>query len=364
MSDLLIGLLGALLSTNQVTAASNLVAQSTGVHLAVVDPNDPVEVEYKRIMEEDDDAHTEVDKWIRENNAFAEKGASIPATTLNARIEQRFDSVVKRYEEFILHHPDHARIRLAYGSFLNDTGKDYEAVVQWEKARELNPSDPAAWNNLADYYSHRGPVAKAFEYLAKAIELNPKEPVYYHNLAIIVFLFRKDSQEIYHLADERQVFLRALELYHKARELDPENFSLATDLAQTYYYLKPQPLSDPKAAAEAREKLHQEAMNAWLEAQKIAKTDVQRQGVSIHFARLCIGEGKFDEARKYLAEVKDPELETLRARVLRNVERKEKGAQEDPDEPAAPKSSATAVPKTSGGVEPKSDKVADSKSQP
>ena len=207
-------------------------------------------------------------------------------------------------------------------------------------------------------------MAKAFEYLAKTIELNPKEPVYYHNLAIIVFLFRKDSQEIYHLADERQVFLRALELYHKARELDPENFSLATDLAQTYYYLKPQPLSDPKVAAEAREKLHQEAMNAWLEAQKIAKTDVQRQGVSIHFARLCIGEGKFDEARKYLAEVRDPELETLRARVLRNVERKEKGAQEDPDEPAAPKSSATAVPKTSGGVEPKSDKVADPKPQP
>ena len=43
MSDLTIGLLGALLATNQPLAVSNLVQQQTGVSVAIVNPNDPAE---------------------------------------------------------------------------------------------------------------------------------------------------------------------------------------------------------------------------------------------------------------------------------------------------------------------------------
>ena len=71
MSNLLIGLLGALVTTNQPAAISNLVVQTTGVSVTVPDPNDPVEKEYHKLMADDDAAQAEVDQWIRDNDAFA-----------------------------------------------------------------------------------------------------------------------------------------------------------------------------------------------------------------------------------------------------------------------------------------------------
>ena len=54
MSDLLSGLLGILLATNPPAAASNLVMKKTGFAIAVANPNDPVEKEYLKLLEDDD----------------------------------------------------------------------------------------------------------------------------------------------------------------------------------------------------------------------------------------------------------------------------------------------------------------------
>ena len=69
MSDLTIGLLGALLATNQPLAVSNLVQQQTGISVAIANPNDPAEQELRKLMEDDDAALAEVDQWIQTNNA-------------------------------------------------------------------------------------------------------------------------------------------------------------------------------------------------------------------------------------------------------------------------------------------------------
>jgi tetratricopeptide (TPR) repeat protein len=330
MDAILLSLLSALLSTNQVVAVSNVVARTTGIALPVVDPNDPVEKDFQRLLAEDDAAQAEVDQWIKDNNSFGEKGAGIPAATLNARIDQRFEPVVRGYEDFLLRHPEHARARLAYGSFLNDISRETEAMVQWERARELEPNNPAAWNNLAIYFSHRGPVKKAFAYYAKAIELNPIEPLYYQNLATCVFSYRKDAKEFYQLDDDQKVFRRALALYRQARKLDPQNFALATDLAQTYYYLEPPQLADKQAADLAEKQLLEEAFCAWQDAQKIALDDGQREGVFIHLARLCITHRRFEEARRHLAAVTRPEYGVLKQRLTRNLEQKQKEAAQQP----------------------------------
>ena len=325
MNDLLAGLLAAVLSTNPVAAVSNLVVRHTGVTLTLVNPNDPVEKEFQRLLAADDEAQAEVDRWIRGNEPATTPGAEVGRLTLNARIEQRFEPVLKAYEDFLARHPDHTRARLAYGSFLNDIKRDGEAMVQWEKARELDPKNPAAWNNLADYYSHRGPVSKAFQYLEKAIELNPFEPVYYQNFATLVFLFRKDVKEVYHLEDDQKVFRRAIDLYLRARQLDPQNFTLATDLAQVYYYLKPAETGDQEAAKQATVDLAKETIAAWDEALKLARTDLDRQGVYIHLARVCIQYGRYADARKHLAGVTEPTLAELKRRITRNLEAKEAG---------------------------------------
>jgi len=75
--------------------------------------------------------------------------------------------------------PNSASGHLAYGSFLNDIGEEKAAMLQNEKAIELDPKDPAAWNNLANYYVENGALTNAFINYTKAIELNPTESVYY-----------------------------------------------------------------------------------------------------------------------------------------------------------------------------------------
>lgn len=314
VSTLLIGLLGVLVATNQVVAASNLVEQTTGISVKVSDPNDPVEKEYQKLDADDDAAMAEVDGWIKENQEFAAKGAGIPNAELNQRIRKRLDIVRKNYEAFIQKHPDHVKARIAFASFLDDIGDEEGEKDQLEKARELDPKDPAIWNNLANYYGHNGELTNAFAYYEKAISLDPTEPVYYHNFGTTVYLFRKDAREFYGI-EEQQVFDKAMNLYSNAMRFDPTNFVLATDVAQSYYGIRPLRTND--------------ALVAWTNALNIASDENEREAVQLHLARVKMMAGQFKEARAHLESVKNdahnPGHDEIKARLLRNLNEREGG---------------------------------------
>ena len=309
MLKLLISLLGALVAAGQLPAATNLAFAPTNPPPATAPAaDDPVEKEYKKIMEADDAAQAEVDQWIRDNDAAVAKGAGVPTADMRRRIRDRFAPIRTAYEDFIQRHPDHARARVAFGSFLNDIQDEQGAQEQWEKALALNPKDPAVLNNLANLYGHVGPVKKSFEYYAKAIELNPREPVYYDNFGTTVFLFRKDAMEFYGIT-EQQVYDKALELYSNALKLDPANFPLASDVAQTYYGIKPLRLED--------------ALKAWTNTLALAHDEVEREGVYLHFARLKLQADRFPEVRAHLAAVTNEMYAVLKNRISHNLDEQE-----------------------------------------
>ncbi len=322
MNNLLIGLLGALIATNQPVAVSNLITQTTGLTVNVPDPNDPVEKEFHKIMTDDDAVLAEVDGWIRENNDFAEKGGGIPADTLNTRIHAKFAGTIKAYEDFIQRHPEHVRARLAYGSFLNDIKDEEGAEAQWKKALELDPKNPACWNNLGLLYTggHLGKTKEGIQYFEKAIELNPKEPLYYRNLADVVGLFRKDAMEYYKI-DEQQVFNKTLALYQQARKLDPDDFELAQNLAETYYGIKPFRAD--------------EGLAAWTNALNVAENELEREGVYIHLARFKLHAERFAQAREQLNGVTNEMFFTQKMRLLHNIDDQESKAQQTNAAPAA-----------------------------
>ncbi len=322
MNDFLIGLLSALVATNQPAALSNLIAQKTGVTISVPDKNDPVEKEYQKLMDEDEAAVAEVDQWIEANEKRLAAGDTLGNVTLNLRIKQRYEPVKKAYEEFLQRHPNHARAQLAYGSFLNEIGEEEAAKPHMEKAVELDPKNPAGWNNLANYYGHNGPVSKAFECYAKALELKPTEAVYYQNLATTMYLFRRDATNFFKLT-EQQVFNQSLALYRQALTFDPTNFMLATDFAQTYYGIPAPKSGDAEADRQAAQKLTDEALAAWQTVLKLARDDKEREGVHIHFARFQINAGRLAEARQSLSMVTNAIYAGVKQQLTKKLQARE-----------------------------------------
>ncbi len=283
MSDLTIGLLSALLATNQPQAVSNLVQEHTGITLPVEQTGSPEEEELRNLMIADDAAMDEVNSWIGTNQ--------IPRTdtnalaVLNQKIHGRFDGMKQGYQSFLRKHPDSARGFLAYGSFLNDIGEEENAKVQYENSRLLDPKNPAVWNQLANYYGEWGELTNAFADYTEAIRLDPTEPVYYQNFATTVYLYRKDAREFYGIS-EQQVFDKALGLYQQAMKLAPNDLVLATDYAECYYGIRPLRTND--------------ALVAWTNCLNICKDENEREGVQIHLARVKIAASMFDEAQAHL----------------------------------------------------------------
>lgn len=315
MNDLLIGLVGAVLATNQPAAVSNLVQQHVGISINVATNSDPSEIQLQKIMADDDTARGEIDKWIRDNEAFKKQGAGESDADLNRRIMARLNIIRTNYMDFTRQYSNNPHGYLAYGSFLNEIGEEEAGAQQYERSREIDPKNPAVWNNLANYYGEFSPVTNAFAYYTKAIQLDPNEAIYYENFATTVYLYRKDAREFYHI-NEQQVFDKAMGLYAQAMQHAPDDFRLASVCAESYYGIKPFRTND--------------ALAAWTNALHVAHDDLERESVYIHLARMKMLFGYYDEARTQLTAVTNSVLAATKDRVSRAITQREHDATNPP----------------------------------
>lgn len=320
MAFMLTALLAAVVAADQPAAVSNVAREKTGAKIETASLNDPVEQEYLRLILADQSADEETDRWMAENDRLAAAGAGDSAATLRLRMRQRFEPVEKSYREFLERNPKHVKGRIAFGSFLNDLGREDEAAAQYIIARDLDPKNPAPWNNLANHYGHNSPVTNAFLCYEKAIELDPREPVYLQNFATTVYLFRRDATNHYGIS-EQQVFDKAMSLYRRALALATNDFKLATDLAQTYYGIEPPRVRD--------------ALQAWNDAMKLAGDDTEREGVRLHLARWHRTAGDKDAARRELALITNAAFATMKGNILKSLDRPARATNAPPT--AAPK---------------------------
>jgi len=318
VNDLLAGLLSALMATNQPAAVSNLLHKKTGLAVEMTDPNDPVEKAYQKLLLEDDAAEQEVIQWAEANNSSGMATNEVAKAALQVRVRTRYEKVKKAYDVFIASHPKHVNGRIAYASFLNDIGEEEASRTELERAIQIDPNNPAALNNLANSHGHSGEVKKAFGYYAQAIAIAPNESLYYENFATTVFLFRKDAMEFYQI-DEQQVFAKAMELYRKALDLDPTNFLLASEVAQTYYGIKPAKSDDPQKNRVSEVALADTALTAWRRALELAGDSLQREGVQVHLARWQVNAGRFDEALQILGAVTNQVYAATKARLEKKM---------------------------------------------
>lgn len=282
--------------------------------------DEEIEKEYQKLLALDDAAQEEIDEWLKQAYNMTTNSSPFANVSIRFKIEQRLEPVQKAYEEFLKKYPNHVKARVAYASFLSDLGKEEESFKQLLIAKETDPKNSAVWNNLANYYGHNDQPTNAFIHYQKAIELNPSESVYYKNFATAIYMFREEAMEFFKLTEE-QVIEKAIKLYTTALELDPKNFIIASDLAQTYYGFKlpklpVQALKNDKKTQQIAEK----AIKAWERAGLVARDDLEKQGVYIHIARWLIDSGRLEEAKKYLETVNLPIYETTKASLVKKLE--------------------------------------------
>ena len=126
----------------------------------------------------------------------------------------------------------------------------------------------------------------------------------------------------YYGITEQQVYDKALELYSQALKLDPKDFPLASDVAQTYYGIKPLRTED--------------ALRAWTNTLALAHDEIEREGVYLHLARIKLAAARFGEARAHLTAITNDMYAVLKKRLTRNLDEQERKAKETNAPPPVP----------------------------
>src|SRR4029453_7516643 len=105
------------------STSSNVLDNATGFAVPAPVGEDPAEGAYLNLLALDDRAREEVDQWIREADS---KGAETDGQALQRRINEKIEMVDQAYRKFLGKHPAHVRARIAFGSFMNDPGREME----------------------------------------------------------------------------------------------------------------------------------------------------------------------------------------------------------------------------------------------
>jgi superkiller protein 3 len=103
-----------------------------------------------------------------------------------------------------------------YGAELLKQGKLAEAIVEFQKAVELDPNYVAAQRNLGYAYDRQGKVEEAVAAYRKAIELEPGDAVTRNNLGV--------------LYDKKGMYGEAVGEFEKALQIDPANSTVKKNL--------------------------------------------------------------------------------------------------------------------------------------
>lgn len=115
--------------------------------------------------------------------------------------------------------PKNAQLIHQYAVSLFATGKWEEAEKQYLKEIEINKADPVVYNNLGNVYRELKRYEEAVKSYEKSIEILIKDNPAYSNLA---------NMYLYKMGDKN----KAIEVYKKALEADPNNRAAKEGLAR------------------------------------------------------------------------------------------------------------------------------------
>ena len=95
------------------------------------------------------------------------------------------DAAMRSVDEFLAAQPSDERGRFLRGVLLVETGRNDEAIAEFNALVEDHPELPEPYNNLAVLYAARGQYAEARDALLRAINTHPSYAIAHENLGDI-----------------------------------------------------------------------------------------------------------------------------------------------------------------------------------
>ncbi len=172
------------------------------------------------------------------------------------RREKRFDESVARIEAAVEANPENAKLRLLEGDVARVQGRPEDAQKSFEKSIELDPSDLAGYERLAQFHARQGRMEDTAKTYERALLMRPTEARLHHLLGVLYELSGESDRAIeryeeairynadlaeaknnlaYLYTNNGRNLDRALDLAQDAKTLLPDNPSVADTLGWVLY---------------------------------------------------------------------------------------------------------------------------------
>lgn len=253
--------LGALAETYQMTGDS-VKAKELFLKLLQLDPTNGIAhfslFQIYAQEQKDDKAIAALKEAFKSDDLTIDLKIDVLLSLYKMNSDKYNTSSYELLESLIVIHPEEAKAYSIYGDFYNRDYKLKEAVTQYRKAVEIDPSKFAIWNQIMILESQTNQFELMLQDSKKAIELFPSQPSFYlfngiANLQlnqpdeaieslntgrvlvledkVVLAQFYQYLAEAYHKTEEHK---KSDEYYDKYLEIDPNN---ATVLNNYSYYL-------------------------------------------------------------------------------------------------------------------------------
>lgn len=122
---------------------------------------------------------------------------------------QGTESANALFDTLLEQHPEDVNLKMMYGSFLLMQNKDEEAKFQFQLVAEIDPVNPAVWQQLLNLALRANDMPEVIRLCTRSIELFPDTPEFYFYLGIAYY--------------QQGEYQRALEIYKSGITAVPEN---------------------------------------------------------------------------------------------------------------------------------------------
>ncbi len=243
-------------------------------------------------------------------DAFAKAEESRETAIPQADKERRVRELLTRYERLLRDNPDDTEALLLYGKFLRAVGERDLAFKAFLRADRNSPNLAVAKHQMGAHLAENGDFAEALPLLRRAAEIAPQEPRYHYDLAEFLSIAGESLIQNNTLSRaERDTLMLAH--FAAAARLKPAEAGFRWRAAEAHHEV-----AKPDAKA---------ALAEWDAIARDAKSDAEKEVISLHRAKWLILLGRAAEARKLIAASATPALDATRRKLLDLLQTNEPG---------------------------------------